>query len=106
MRTLICKALADAGIKEPETQEGIDFCTTKCPYPACIASARSLKQIEEGFEEKPKRIVKAEKRSDKIIRLYKEGLTKNEIAEAVGAEKSTVLRHIRYYKKKEALMKK
>lgn len=28
-----CQALVDAGIVNPDSQEGIDFCIDKCPYP-------------------------------------------------------------------------
>lgn len=31
-----CKAMIDAGIDDPISQEGIDFCVDKCPYPQCV----------------------------------------------------------------------
>lgn len=32
-----CKALIDAGIDDPSSQEGKDFCVDKCPYSRCVA---------------------------------------------------------------------
>lgn len=33
----LCQAMVDAGIEDPESQDGKDFCTEKCPYPnGCI----------------------------------------------------------------------
>jgi len=31
-----CKALDDAGIEKPLSQEGIDYCTEHCPYDYCL----------------------------------------------------------------------
>ncbi len=32
----LCDAMADAGVTNPESQSGIDFCTSKCPYDHCV----------------------------------------------------------------------
>jgi len=32
----LCEAMEGAGITNPESQEGKDFCTKKCPYNKCI----------------------------------------------------------------------
>ena len=31
-----CPAMIEAGIKDPDSQEGIDFCVNECPYDKCI----------------------------------------------------------------------
>ncbi|MCK9597432.1 MAG: hypothetical protein M0R06_00250 [Sphaerochaeta sp.] len=31
-----CRAMIDAGIVEPESQQGKNFCTGSCPYDRCI----------------------------------------------------------------------
>lgn len=31
-----CPAMVEAGIDDPESQEGKDFCTKKCPYDKCV----------------------------------------------------------------------
>lgn len=31
-----CAAMVEAGVADPTTQDGIDFCTEKCPYEDCI----------------------------------------------------------------------
>ena len=34
---LRCQAMIDAGIENPESKEGIDFCVEQCPYEAgCV----------------------------------------------------------------------
>lgn len=38
-----CPAMIEAGIINPGSQEGIDFCVHWCPYPKCI--------VMEGAEE-------------------------------------------------------
>ena len=31
-----CKAMIDAGIYDPESKDGIDFCVNFCPYEYCV----------------------------------------------------------------------
>ena len=31
-----CLAMVDAGIYDPESQKGIDFCINYCPYDRCV----------------------------------------------------------------------
>jgi len=76
----ICPAMRRAGIKDPESKEGIDFCTNQCPYDRCIV-----------FEESPlsprkqKSIRVAETR-----RLLNEGYDIGEIANKLGVNLRTV----------------
>lgn len=61
-----CLAMCRAGISDPESQEGIDFCTSECPYPtACIVM------------EHPQR---ARLRLEKIKQLQAQGLDRKTIA--------------------------
>jgi len=40
-----CQAMIDAGIEDPESQAGIYFCTSQCPYDECIAVESSPREI-------------------------------------------------------------
>lgn len=37
-----CPAMLEAGVLDPNSQEGIDFCTDKCPYDKCIVFETTL----------------------------------------------------------------
>ena len=60
--TKICDAMKEAGIADPDSQDGIDFCINKCPNEVCeldshlharktetavkVSKARSLHELE------------------------------------------------------------
>lgn len=53
----ICQAMLDAGITDPESQDGKEFCTGECPYDRCIVfegrrktTTKRLKAIVEARE--------------------------------------------------------
>jgi len=68
-----------AGIKDPESQEGIDFCINDCPFPDCLITGGSS------------HIKKAE-RDERIKQMFYNGMKVNEIAQEVGTHERTVQR--------------
>lgn len=44
-----CLAMVEAGIYDPESQKGIDFCVNYCPYDRCVVfeyDGRSLSKLK------------------------------------------------------------
>jgi len=62
--------MIDAGIENPESQEGKDFCIYKCPYARCIV-----------FDDLRPRTKKRLARAVESKRLWTEGYSIREIAE-------------------------
>ena len=77
-----CQAMLDAGITDPESQAGKDFCTDHCPYPDCILFGTKKYGSWKG-------------RKARIARLHKRGRTPKEIAEILDISISTVYNHLR-----------
>ena len=79
----VCDAMKDAGITEPNSQEGIDFCVDQCPYDHCVLYEKgrpkltSLKHLS----------VEAQ-----VKMLDADGLTIDEIARQTGVSYRTVIR--------------
>ena len=82
----ICQAMLDAGITDPNSQKGIDFCVNKCPYDRCVAM--------EGETLTPSRIEKIE-RNVRIINLRQKGWTIRKIAKGLGVSYVTVQKILR-----------
>lgn len=75
--------MIDAGIKDPDSQEGINFCIEKCPYDECRAVIQRL-GIREAKEE----------RMAKALKLHSQGYSKRKIAEMLGVQVITVNRYL------------
>jgi DNA invertase Pin-like site-specific DNA recombinase len=79
-----CPAMIEAGIADPESQEGKDFCTTRCPYDRCV--------VYEGIAKGSAK--RAENR--KIARsLRKAGASTREIARYLGVGERTVQKYLK-----------
>ena len=80
----ICPAMERAGIKDPDSQVGMDFCVQQCPYPKCM--------VFEGVEstnrvKKMERVARAKELADKGYKIY-------EIAKELGVRPSSVKRYL------------
>jgi len=80
MAKIICPAMEEAGITNPESREGIDFCTDSCPYSKCIV-------VEGGLDE-----VYREERKRQMRNLLEQKLPMNEVARRLGVSTRTVQR--------------
>ena len=76
-----CEAMICKGIKDPESHDGINFCLYECPYSVCV--------VFESRREKTVHNVNLAKK------LFAEGKTKNEIAEAIGVTVRTITRYLK-----------
>ena len=65
-----CEAMADEGIYDPESKEGIDFCINFCPYDYCVAMEHS----------KTKAQLRKEKNVDLAKKLRKHKVSVGDIA--------------------------
>lgn len=74
--------MIEAGIGDPTSQEGIEFCTERCPYEACIV-----------FESKRVN-VKREWRIGRAKELESDGVSIEDIAVSLGISKRTVERYL------------
>jgi len=82
-----CSAMLEAGIEDPESQSGIDFCTDSCPYDYCVME-------EKRIQNRP-RDIQSQLRRSKAITLNKQGKTTTEIANILGITKRTVNAYLR-----------
>jgi len=69
------------GITDPTSQEGINFCTEKCPYKACVALEPKLAGT----------VTKRMRNIEEAKRLAAKGLSVKEIAKKLGRDYRTVL---------------
>lgn len=79
-----CLAMKAAGIGNPESQEGIDFCTKRCPYPnKCVAmeTKRGLGEI-------------AEWRAATAKEMFANGVDIKDIATNLGVSARSVYRYL------------
>lgn len=75
----ICPAMREAGIDDPESEKGIDFCVRKCPYQdGCIV-----------MEVNPRTTLK-NKRREEARDLDSDGLTVKEIAVTLRLSPKTI----------------
>lgn len=76
--TKICDAMREAGIADPESKEGIDFCISSCPYEeGCILLEPNI------FPKK-----------HEATNLCKLGYSSKAIADILGVHVITVNRHL------------
>ena len=76
--------MIEAGIKDPESQEGIDFCLNHCPYDRCIV-----------FEaEKSSATTRRDDRKARAWELYSKGYSRKEIAVIVGKSERSIERYL------------
>jgi len=75
-----CPAMIEAGIVDPDSYDGIQFCINDCPYPDCIAFSGDL-EIQKIRETEAKR-------------LRTHGYTVNRIAKTLEIARSTVERYL------------
>jgi len=79
-----CPAMVAAGIGDPESQAGKDFCTKQCPYEKCIV-----------FESKGgTSTLRRDERAAKAKELLSEGLYVKDIAARLGVSVRTVERYL------------
>ena len=45
-----CAAMKDAGITDPNKQEGIDFCVNSCPYDFCVVMESEATVIQLSYQ--------------------------------------------------------
>jgi hypothetical protein len=80
----VCDAMVEAGIIDPNSQSGIDFCTN-CPYPEdCVLFADGLKKVRArtGY-----RVMRAKK-------LLDSGRTIEDIADIMGKSQRQIARYL------------
>ena len=77
-----CDAMVDAHITNASSQEGIDFCTGKCPYSRCVL-----------FEDNP-RLTARESRVSNAKELLAKGHSVEQIANILRRSKSTIERYL------------
>lgn len=92
-----CPAMKKAGISDPTTQRGIDFCTNQCPYPYCIMAEDTPEGTPHAFHtsRSPKNV--AIRRAKARI-LHKQGKTITAIASALNVSRLTIQRYIRGFR--------
>jgi len=78
-----CQAMVNAGIENPESQEGIDFCVNSCPYDYCVV----FENIS-GYSATRLRNVKVSKALRKL------GVSKEDIAKKLGRTVRTIERYL------------
>lgn len=79
-----CPAMIAAGIENPESQTGKDFCTGQCPYEKCIA-----------FESRGgTSTLRRDARVAKAKELLTEGMYAKEIAARLGVSRRTAERYL------------
>jgi len=80
--------MIEAGITDPNSQEGIDFCVNHCPYEeGCIVMEGRLTQTSTRLRRE------ANKR--KVWALWQAGFSVKEIAHKMGVHSSSVHKYIR-----------
>lgn len=74
----ICPAMTEAGVEDPESEDGIRFCTDKCPYPFCVVFESS--SVKEA----------ATRRADFAKRLHRHGVSIKDIALILNQKRTTI----------------
>ena len=80
---ILCPALKEANITNPNIREAINFCTEQCPYNKCIIAEGGLPQINLA------------KKKLRAINLRKKGVTTKEIAIVLEKSIKTVRRYLK-----------
>ncbi len=81
-----CEAMEKKGITNPNSQEGIDFCTDCCPYDKCI--------VMESDNRKFDKIVRLSKK-ERAIDMRKRGCTIRYISKQLGISICTTYKYLR-----------
>ena len=76
--------MIDAGIEDPNSQEGIDFCVNKCPYDVCIAF-----ELGRGTSK-----LRRELRVAVVKEMQSRGVSVGYIASRIGVSVRTVRRYL------------
>lgn len=80
----MCKPMAKTGITDPDSPEGIEYCTERCPYPdGCVVANERVGKSKKDLE-----IAKAK-------RLRTKGRTFDEIAAILKRSSMTVRRYLK-----------
>lgn len=80
-----CQAMIDAGVYDPESHEGINFCVNFCPYECCIVfeNPETLRQL------------RARNKATLVKELYTKGISVVDIALILGTSYRTVQRFLK-----------
>ena len=78
-----CQAMKDAGIKNPESQKGKEFCTNHCPYDKCVV-----------YEYEDKRAANLLARANRAKDLIAMGYSVEAIAKMMKKDKRTIERYL------------
>lgn len=76
--------MIEAGIKDPDSQEGIDFCVNQCPYDKCIAF-----ELGRGISK-----LRRELRKAMAKEMQTKGYTAGETALKIGVSVRTIQRYL------------
>lgn len=77
-----CPAMVEAGVYDPESKEGIDFCVNYCPYENCVIFENAL-------------VSKSQKRKRIAQGLRKHGVSVDDIVLILGVSRYSVMRYLR-----------
>ncbi len=80
----MCPAMIDAGIENPESKAGKDFCTEECPYDRCIEMERTRGESAG---------IRREERQKKALKLLDEGFSIKEVAAKLNLGDRTIARY-------------
>ena len=75
-----CPAMVEAGILDPDSYDGIQFCTKQCPYPDCIAFSGDAAIIR--------------MREDEARRLQDNGYSISQISRELHIARSTIVNYL------------
>ena len=78
--------MADAGITNPESHAGIDFCVNECPYDHCVVVEPILNEYH-SYD-------RARRRHHIAIKMRQEGRSYKEIATVLRLTERTVFRYL------------
>ena len=90
----MCPAMVQAGVKNPESAEGILFCAgdrtteSSCPYPYCVA----LEKLTQGYNSS--RVQKRERKRKLARDLYSHRVSLRDIALILNKHTRTITRYL------------
>jgi transposase-like protein len=80
----VCEAMRKVDVTDPESQDGINFCTDHCPYNFCVLAEKEILQ----------ELVHKD-RITKSLELHNKGVSIQDIALIFGVKKETIQGWIR-----------
>ena len=80
-----CAAMIDAGVYDPESKDGIDFCVNFCPYEYCVVMEHTVPIIQ----------LKIRGRVKLARDLKKHKVSIDDIALILGKDKRTIMRYLK-----------